>query len=98
MLAGSEGTLAVIRRATVRLVRKPARTVLGILAYESVAAACDAVPEILTHGPSAVELIPRMILQLARGVPGYASQMGWVSGDPAALLAVEFSGDDPGCS
>jgi Fe-S oxidoreductase len=42
-----------------------------------------------------VELVPRMIVRLARGVPEYARQMGWVVGDPAALLVVEFSGDDP---
>lgn len=96
LLAGSEGTLAVIRRATVRLVAKPKYTALGILAFESIADACDAVPELLKkHHPSAVELIPRMILQLARGVPAYARQMGWVRGDPSAVLAVEFSGDRP---
>ena len=95
LLAGSEGTLAVIRRATVQLVHKPKHTVLAILSYESAAAACDAVPEILTHNPSAVELIPRLILQLACLVPGYASQMEWVSGDPAAVLVVEFSGERP---
>jgi FAD/FMN-containing dehydrogenase/Fe-S oxidoreductase len=94
LLAGSEGTLAVIRRATVRLVPKPRFTVLGILAYESAGAACDAVPAILQHGPSAVELIPRMIFSLARSVPSYAPQMGWVTGNPAAVLVVEFSGDD----
>jgi Fe-S oxidoreductase len=36
-----------------------------------------------------------MILQLARSVPAYARQMGWVIGDPAAVLVVEFSGDQP---
>lgn len=93
LLAGSEGTLAVIQRAKLRLEPKPEHAVLGILMYESVEAACDAVPGILEHAPSAVELIPRMILQLARAVPGYASQLGWITGDPAAVLAVEFSGD-----
>lgn len=95
LLAGSEGTLAIIRRATVHLVPKPKCTALGILSYSSADAACDAVPEILAQGPSAVELIPRVLLQLARSVPGYAAQMGWVKGDPAAVLAVEFSGDEP---
>lgn len=94
LLAGSEGTLAVIRRATVNLVPKPKRTILGILAYDSIPAACDDVPRLLEFRPSAVELIPQMILRLARGVPAYASQMGWLTGDPAALLVVEFSGDD----
>ena len=93
LLAGSEGTLAIIRRATVNLVKKPKHAVLAILAYSDIAEACDAVRALLEHSPSAVELIPRMILQLARAVPGYASQMDWVSGDPAAVLVVEFSGD-----
>jgi FAD/FMN-containing dehydrogenase/Fe-S oxidoreductase len=95
LLAGSEGTLAVIRRAKVNLVRKPRNTILAVLSYQSNADACDDVPRLLMHHPSAVELVPQMILRLARGIPEYARQMGWVVGDPAALLVVEFSGDEP---
>src|SRR5258708_2535029 len=36
LLAGSEGTLAVIRHATVKLVPRPKHTILGILSYESI--------------------------------------------------------------
>ena len=39
LLAGSEGTLAVMRRAKVNLVRKPKHTILGVLAYDSIASA-----------------------------------------------------------
>lgn len=95
LLAGSEGTLAVIRTATLNLVPRPRNTILGVLSYESVAAACDAVPSLLLYNPSAVELIPQMLIRLARSVPAYASQLGFVRGDPAALLVVEFAGDDP---
>lgn len=95
LLAGSEGTLAIMRRVKVRLVPKPKYTILAALAYQSNADACDDVPRLLMHRPSAVELIPRMIIRLARAVPEYAHQMGWVLGDPAALLVVEFSGDEP---
>jgi FAD/FMN-containing dehydrogenase/Fe-S oxidoreductase len=95
LLAGSEGTLAVIRRAQINLVPKPKHTILAVLSYLSNADACDDVPRLLTHHPSAVELVPQMILRLARSVPEYARQMGWVIGDPAALLVVEFSGDQP---
>ncbi|MCG2786984.1 MAG: FAD-binding protein [Anaerolineae bacterium] len=93
LLAGSEGTLAVIRSATVRLVRKPAHTILGVLSYESIAAACDDVPRLLALQPSAVELVPQMLIRLARAVPAYAAQLAWVRGDPSALLVVEFSGE-----
>lgn len=95
LLAGSEGTLAVMRRAKVNLVRKPKHTILGVLAYDSIASACDDVPRLLEFHPSAIELIPRMILQFARSIPAYARQMGWIVGDPAAVLVIEFSGDQP---
>ena len=95
LLAGSEGTLAVMRRATVNLVSKPKHTILGVLSYHSIADACDDVPRLLEFEPSAIELIPSMILRLARSVPAYERQMGWVTGNPAAVLVVEFRGDQP---
>ena len=95
LLAGSEGTLAVMRRAKINLVSKPKHTILGVLSYASIADACDDVPRLLEYKPSAIELIPQMIVQLARGVPAYARQMGWMTGDPAAVLVIEFSGDQP---
>lgn len=95
ILAGSEGTLAVIRRMRVNLVPKPRYTILGVLTYQSIVDACDDVPRLLKFKPSAIELIPRMILQFARSIPAYARQMGWIVGDPAAVLVIEFSGDQP---
>lgn len=101
LIAGSEGTLAVIRRATLQLVPLPRHTILGVLAYASLAEACDAVPGLLEqHQPSAVELISQILIKLARSLPAYASQLSWVkkvgstSGEPPALLVIEFSGDD----
>ncbi|MBI3165148.1 MAG: FAD-binding protein [Chloroflexi bacterium] len=103
LLAGSEGTLAVIRKLKVNLVPKPKHTILGVLSYSSIASACDDVPRLLAMNPSAVELIPQLILHNARNIPHYARQMNWVVGGastglsalPAAVLVVEFSGDDP---
>ncbi len=95
LLAGSEGTLAVIRKLKVRLVPRPKHTILGVVSYSTIASACDDVPRILGMSPSAIELIPQLILRNARSIPHYARQMGWVMGDPAAILVVEFSGDDP---
>jgi FAD/FMN-containing dehydrogenase/Fe-S oxidoreductase len=95
LLAGSEGTLAIIRQATVNLVPKPKYTVLGVLSCDSIAKACDDVPRLLGFQPSAVELVPQMLIRLAKGVPAYAGLVDWVRGDPAALLVVEFSGSRP---
>jgi Fe-S oxidoreductase len=79
----------------VKLVPKPRHTILAVLPYQSIADACDDVPRLLTHHPSAVELIPRFIIRQARSIAAYARQMGWVVGDPAALLVIEFSADEP---
>ena len=93
MLCGSEGTLAILRRAEVRLVARPKFTALVILGFESVALACEATPDILETEPAAVELIPRMLIERARTVPAYARRLGFVEGDPTALLVVEYTGD-----
>jgi len=92
-LVGSEGTLVVFKRIKVRLVPKPAHTVLGVLSYASIAEACDATPSLLGLQPSAIELIPQAMIRLARSVPAYARRLSFVKGDPEAIMIVEFAGD-----
>jgi FAD/FMN-containing dehydrogenase/Fe-S oxidoreductase len=98
LLAGSEGTLAVLRRALVRLVPLPEHTILGVIAFPGIAEACDVVPAILELMPSAVELIPGIMIQLARSVPAFARQLSFLdelrqNEAPPDLLVVEFSGN-----
>lgn len=96
LLCGSEGTLAVVHRATVRLVPKPRHTALVIMSFGSTAEACDTVPALLETDPAAIELIPRTMIDRARQIPAYARKLGFVRGDPHTLLVVEYAGDDPG--
>lgn len=78
MLVGSEGTLAVVRRATVRLVRDAPHRLLVVLAYADMAEAADAVPELLTHGLVACEGLDRRIVQLAPNAPELPPGGGWI--------------------
>jgi FAD/FMN-containing dehydrogenase/Fe-S oxidoreductase len=94
LLCGSEGTLAILRRAQVRLLPKPPCTRLVVLSYASIAAACDAVPALLQAGPSAVELIPHTIFERARLIPAYARRLTFIDEIPEAVLVVEFASDD----
>ena len=94
LLAGSEGTLGIIRTATLRLVPLKKHTILSVINFSSIIEACDSVTRILELSPSAIELIPQSLIHLARSVPAYANQLSFVMGDPAAMLVVEFSGDD----
>lgn len=94
LMVGSEGGLGIFRRAKIHLVPTPQHTALGVLAFESIEAACEATPGLLALNPSAIELIPRALIERARSVPAYAARLGFVPGDPAAILVVEFSGDE----
>ena len=95
LLCGSEGTLAILRRAEVRLVPRPRYTTLVVLGFDSVAEACETTPAVLETEPTAVELIPRTLIERARAVPAYARRLSFVDGDPAALLVVEYTGESP---
>jgi FAD/FMN-containing dehydrogenase/Fe-S oxidoreductase len=94
LFAGSEGTLGAFRSLTLRLTPVPRHTLLAVLSYPSIEAACDATPALLEAGPAAIELLPGVMIRLARNVPAYAAQLGFVRGDPQALLLVEFAGDE----
>jgi FAD/FMN-containing dehydrogenase/Fe-S oxidoreductase len=94
LLVGSEGTLAILRSASLRLIPLPLYTILSVISFSSIVDACDIIPEILEFSPSAVELIPQSLIHLAHSVPAYAKQLSFIKNDPAAILVVEFSGDD----
>ena len=95
VVVGSEGTLAITTEATVKLVSLPG-AVTGLAGhFESVAAALAAVDEALDCGAAAIELVDRTILNLARISPLHSHLVDVLSGDPGALLWVEFYGDSP---
>ncbi len=94
LMAGSEGTLGVIKQAKLRLVPRPKQTVLGIFSFSSIEQACEAVPLLLEYAPAAVELIPANLVQLVGSIPAYARQSGMMQGGQADLLVVEFTGAD----
>ena len=90
---GSEGTLCVVTEAKVNLVPVPRKKALAVLHFHDMVNACEASWAILRHGPAAVELIGRMILDRCRSSLGFSHLMDFVEGEPDALLVVEFNGD-----
>jgi FAD/FMN-containing dehydrogenase/Fe-S oxidoreductase len=95
LVIGSEGTLAVVVEATVRLVPRP-RAVTAIAGhFVSVAAAIAAVEDARACDAAAIELVDRAILGLARRSPIHQHLATSLEGDPGALLWVEFYGDSP---
>ncbi|MFN2518435.1 MAG: FAD-binding and (Fe-S)-binding domain-containing protein [Jatrophihabitantaceae bacterium] len=108
-LVGTEGTLAVILGATVRLVESPPAVALAVLGYADMPSAADAVPAVLPHRPVALEgLDARLVgvLRARRGsvvVPELPRGDGWLFvetvgvTEPEARAAAEKLVADAGC-
>jgi len=94
VLVGSEGTLAVVVGATLNLLPLPRCKGLVVVHYDDLLASLRSVPIILEHRPAAVELVDKLILDGTRDNPAMQRRRWFLSGDPAALLIVEFYEDD----
>jgi FAD/FMN-containing dehydrogenase/Fe-S oxidoreductase len=93
LAVGSEGTLVVVVEMKMRLVVRPRYTALDVVHYRTLEEALESSPDILTTGPYAVELTDKMILDLARANIEQRQRMGFVQGDPAAIMIVEYAGE-----
>ncbi|HUD78417.1 MAG TPA: FAD-linked oxidase C-terminal domain-containing protein [Streptosporangiaceae bacterium] len=90
-LVGTEGTCAITTAATVALRPAPARTVLVVLGYPSLAEAADVVPRLLPLQPVAIEGLDSGITDLGRAALGAAAAPDLPPG--RGLLMVELPGD-----
>ena len=95
LVVGSEGTLAITVEALVRLIPRPGAVAALVGHFDSVRAAIAAGPSAMECGAMAVELVDRIILNLARVSPVHRHLTGHLEGDPGAILWVEFYGDSP---
>src|SRR5689334_20863429 len=93
LIVGSEGTFRTVVVAKVRLVRKPKATALDVIHYHDMQEALESSQAILETGPYAVELTDKMILDLARNNIEQSQRMGFVHGDPGAIMIVEYAGE-----
>jgi len=67
LVVGSEGTLAIVTKAIVRILRKPESVQTLLAAFDSISAAGSAVSEIISAGiiPAAVEMMDALAIQAA---------------------------------
>jgi FAD/FMN-containing dehydrogenase/Fe-S oxidoreductase len=93
ILVGSEGTLGFFNRIQLQLHRIPTHRVQGVCHFARFQDAMAMAQYIVTLNPSAVELVDRTMLDLARAIPAFAPTVERaVRGAPEALLLVEFAG------
>jgi glycolate oxidase len=88
VMVGSEGTLAVVTKVTLRLLRKPEAVQTLLAAFDSTEAAGNVVSDIIAAGiiPAAVEMMDRLTLEAAEAAvhPNFP--------DAEAVLIVELDG------
>ena len=95
LLVGSEGTLAFFTELELDLQPIPAHRVLGVCHFPSFYQAMTTTQAIVELGPTAVELVDRTLLELAREIDQYSASVArFVRGQPESVLLVEFAGED----
>ncbi len=95
LLVGSEGTLAFFNAIELDLQPIPPHRVLGVCHFPSFYKAMQAAKPIVALDPTAVELVDRTMIELAREIAMFRATVDrFVKGEPEALLLVEFAGED----
>ncbi|MEA2630537.1 MAG: hypothetical protein QOE66_756, partial [Chloroflexota bacterium] len=93
LLAGSEGTLALVTEATLRTVPIPPAQGVAILPFGRIGDAAATVLVCLEAAPSVCDLYDWRSIRLVRdAAPPFRE---WISDAAESILVVEFEGDDP---
>ena len=95
LLVGSEGTLAYTRRVHLDLAPLPQHKTLGVCHFPTFQSSMQAPQHIVKLAPTAVELVDRTMIELARGNAAFRPVVDrFLKGDPDAVLLVEFAGEN----
>ncbi|MFN8356797.1 MAG: FAD-linked oxidase C-terminal domain-containing protein [Spirosomataceae bacterium] len=91
LLAGSEGTLAMVTELKLNLLDLPPKAV-GLLCVhcKSVIESTRANVIAMRHKPHASELVDKFIMDFTKDHPEYRKNRFFIEGDPKAILMVEF--------
>ena len=95
LMVGSEGTLGIVTRATLKLLPLPRHQALMLVPFTSAESACAAVAAIFQAGamPSALEFMERDAVELAQQFTGVHEPV--LGPDDAAHLLIEVDGFAP---
>lgn len=93
LLSGSEGTLTLLTSLTVKLSPVPPARGLVCLHFDTLQGAVDAIAPLMALRPAALEMLDRALLDLTGQQPEQRTNRFWISGEPQAVLMVEFSGE-----
>ncbi len=90
LLCGAEGTLGIATEIKLNLVERPRTKTVVCAHFDSLKESLEATVAAVAHGPAAVELVDKRILDLAKENLEQQRNRFFVEGDPEAILCVEF--------
>ncbi|NHE57373.1 FAD-binding and (Fe-S)-binding domain-containing protein [Cyclobacterium plantarum] len=93
LITGSEGTLATTLELTLNLEPLPKFKSVCVVHFTAVLDAVGAVTPILKYKPSAVEILDKIVVDLSRENLTTSRHCHFISGNPDAILIVEFYGE-----
>ena len=94
VIVGSEGTLAAITNARLKLWDIPKSKGLAVLHFSTLRESMEATIATLEHEVSAVEHIGEIIIAQARKSLGFSRGLGFLQGEPSDILVVEVTGEN----
>ena len=94
VICGSEGTLAITLELKLNLEPLPKCKCVCVVHYADLSEAIQAVETMLQFRPSAVEILDSVVIGLSRENLTTRRHSHFIEGDPAAVLIVEFYGDN----
>jgi FAD/FMN-containing dehydrogenase/Fe-S oxidoreductase len=92
LFAGSEGTLGIISQVKLKIIDKPHHNILIIAYFNTIEDSVKAVENILLLNPSAIEIMDKSLLNLAREQDSQLRQQ--IPGDIDNVLMIECDGND----
>lgn len=95
IIIGSEGTLAIILEAKLKLVPLPKHKGVSVIQFDRAQDAIKAVRTMVKYAPSAVEILSRLLIGYSRKNIETASMCGFLKEEPDSIQIIEFYGNDP---
>jgi len=94
LICGSEGTLAVVKTATLNLVALPKYRQLMCAHFDSIESAMEVIAHLLEFEPAAIELIDKATLDGTKANIQQQANRFWIEGEPQAVLVCEWFAED----
>ncbi len=92
LFVGSEGTLAIFLKASLKVRKIPVKRSLAIAEFASLEEATEAVLDIIPYNPSALELLDKSFIEIVR--KGYGEFPINISPECNSILIVETDGEN----